>query len=179
MKKIIPTLFIVLVMQSCIPLRIAPTIEDYMVTEGKKFEKGLSKRQMFVFEDTKDEAHFYNYIDIKFNLNNVNVNDDVPFIVNDIQYYFSFYEVERIDKIVNIITPLLITAASQMLYFDNNDLKINRKGNWYIAIEVYNDIEKDCLAKNSLSRTPILKYLREVKKEYLSTYNYNESLFTN
>jgi len=37
----------ILVFQSCIPLRIAPTIEDYKITEGKKFKRSLPKQEMF------------------------------------------------------------------------------------------------------------------------------------
>ena len=56
---------------------------------------------------------------------------------------------------------------------------IIRKDNWYIAIEVYTDFEKDCLLENSLSRAAVLKYLRSLKKEYLTTHNYNETVFKN
>ena len=61
----------------------------------------------------------------------------------------------------------------------DEDNTLLRQGNWYIAIEVYNDSEKDCLAENSLSKEAVLKYLRALKKEYLSTHNYNEIVFKN
>jgi len=56
---------------------------------------------------------------------------------------------------------------------------IHRKGNWYIAIEAYNDMQPDCLEINSLSRAIVLNYLSNLKKEYLSTQNYNEIVFKN
>lgn len=55
---------------------------------------------MFVFEDSKDADEFYNYVDTSFQLNNENVYDDVPFTVNNQQYFFSFYEVEIPDKAI-------------------------------------------------------------------------------
>lgn len=55
----------------------------------------------------------------------------------------------------------------------------SRKGHWYIAIEVYNDLEKDCLQVDALSREAVLKYLRTLKQEYLITHNYNETVFKN
>lgn len=181
MKYVTVFTLLLMLLQSCIPLRVAPTIEDYRITNGKKFKRSLPKREMFVFEDPKDDAHFYNYIDVKYNLNNIEVYDNVPFIVNNTQYYFSFYEIEKATKSVDIITPIITAAVNEMLNFENEnkELNINRVGHWYIAIEVYSDLEKDCLADNSLSRTLVLKYLRKLKKEYLSTYNYNEVLFTN
>ena len=94
-------------LSSCIPLRIAPNIPDYRITKGESFKKDLPKREMFVFEDPKDTNHFYNYVDSKFQLNNENVYDDVPFIVDDQQFFFSFYEVEIPDKTINLFPVVL------------------------------------------------------------------------
>ena len=60
---------------------------------------------------------------------------------------------------------------------DSEDM--SRTDNWYIAIEVYSDKEKDCLHQDSFSREPVLNYLRTLKKEYLTTHNYNETVFKN
>ncbi len=77
-------------LSSCIPLRIAPDIDDYRITRGNSFKRNLLKREMFVFEDPKDTDHFYNYVNKKFHLNNENVYDDVPFKLEEQQYFFSF-----------------------------------------------------------------------------------------
>ena len=63
--------------------------------------------------------------------------------------------------------------------FSDGDVGCSRVGNWYIAIEVYSDSEKDCLQENSLSRKSVLEYLRNLKSEYLNTHNYNEIVFKN
>jgi hypothetical protein len=52
---------------------------------------------------------------------------------------------------------------------------VKRKGNWYVAIEVYNDFEKDCLSSTSLSRTLVLNYLTTLKDDYIS-YQDSEEL---
>jgi len=166
--------------ESCIPLRIAPTIEDYKITKGKKFKRSLSKRQMFIFEDPKEAEQFYNFINTKYQLDHTNVYDDVPFDINGQQYFFAWYEVEIPDKSLNLI-PLVADAA--LIYADADpafeDSYTNRKGNWFIGLEVYSDLEKDCLVEGSLSKEAVLKYLRALKKEYLDTHNYNETLFKN
>lgn len=54
MKKQLLVVILVIVVQSCIPLPIAPNIEDYKITKGKKFKRSLPKRQMFIFEDIKE-----------------------------------------------------------------------------------------------------------------------------
>ncbi|SDD72862.1 hypothetical protein SAMN05421636_101526 [Pricia antarctica] len=180
MKKTLILFIILITAQSCIPIRIAPNIDDYKVTRGKKFKKSLPKREMFVFEDPKESDHFYNYVDTKFQLNDENVYDDVPFILNNTQYFFSFYEVEIPTKVVNLgvmfADAMLDDAGIGPLFEDSYG---NRKGHWYIAIEVYSDLEKDCLQFNALSREAVLKYLRTLKQEYLITHNYNETVFKN
>ncbi|WP_149273708.1 hypothetical protein [Pareuzebyella sediminis] len=186
MKKS-PFLFLALLLflGSCIPIRIAPNIEDYCVTKGKKFKRGLPKREMFVFEDPKAANEFYNYVNIKYGLDNNNVDDDVPFMLENRLYFFSFYEVEIEDKAIPILGVFADALISRALdsdeyqpIFTPND-GVYRRGNWYIAIEVYSDLENDCLAEDSFSRKRLLQYLTSIKNEYLTTHNYNETVFKN
>lgn len=182
MNRIVPLVLMFLLFQSCIPLRIAPDIDDYKVTKGKKFKRSLPKRFMFVFEDSKDVDHFYNYVNTKFALNDENVYDDVPFRLNGAQYFFSFYEVEIPDKTLNLFPVLFSAALNSALGNEEDDISEPtevRRDNFYIAIEVYSDLENDCLSVESLSREAVLKYLRTLKNEYLTTDNYNEVVFKN
>jgi hypothetical protein len=181
MKRIITTLLCVLLVQSCIPLRIAPTIKDYKVTKGKRFKKGLPKKNVFVFEDPKDADEFYNYINTKFQLNGYYVDVQVPFLIEDKTYYFSFYEVEIPTKTINLVPLMLDVALAKATDMEPvfEDAHTSRKGNWYIVIEVFNDTEKDCLSEASVSQQLVLSYLRDLKKEYLATDNYDEIVFKN
>jgi hypothetical protein len=178
MKKIIIVLSLFMMIQSCIPLRIAPNIEDYKLTRGKKFKKSLPKRQMFIFEDPKPANQFYKYINTKFQLQHINVFDDVPFSIAGEQYFFSYYEVDIPDKTINLL-PIAVDVALLRADFDPTmeDQYQTRKGNWYIAVEVYSDNENDCLDERSLSSQTVTEFLRLLKNEYLATHNYNEVLF--
>lgn len=178
--------FLFFLVASCIPLRIAPTIDDYRVTQGKTFKRHLPEREMFIFEDPKDANEFFDYIDTKFQLNGEKVYDDVPFTIEQQQYFFSFYEVEIPDKSINLIPAMLDLITNAAVgndemdpIFSDGDATYSRVGNWYVAIEVYSDLEKDCLQIKSLSREAVLEYLRTLKTEYLSTHNYNEVVFKN
>jgi hypothetical protein len=178
-----PTLLLILALllfQSCIPLRIAPKINDYTITTGKKFKRSLSKRQMFIFEDDKDADQFYNFVNTRFQLNDTNVYDDVPFEVNGKQYFFAWYEVEIPNKSIQILPILadviVLSTGSHPMFIDAYG---KREGNWYLAVEAYSDLEPDCMAEASLSREAVLKYLRGLKEEYLATNNYNETVFKN
>ncbi len=156
------------------------------MVEGKKFKRSLPKRNMFIFQDPKEADAFYSYINTKYSLNNQDVYDNVPFTIDEKQFFFSFYETDIPDKHLNLfplIADVFLNAAlgneDIEPIISNGTEEIIRKGNWYIAIEVYNDEEADCLTTNSLSRTAVLKYLSTLKKEYLSTQNYNEIVFKN
>lgn len=59
MKRFIMFVGLFIVTLLCIPLRIAPTIKDYKVTQRKKFKKSLPKRYMFHFPDPKPANQFY------------------------------------------------------------------------------------------------------------------------
>ena len=186
MRIVVSVVVAVFLFNSCIPLRIAPDIDDYKITKGKSFKKGLPKREMFVFEDPKEADEFYDYVNIKFQLNNENVYDDVPFEINTQTYFFSFYEVEIPDKTINLFPVVLDVFVNAALgiedvepVFSDDENGVTRNGHWYIAIEAYSDHEKDCLKVGSLSREVVLNYLRALKKEYISTHNYNETVFKN
>ncbi len=186
MRIVVSAVVAVFLFNSCIPLRIAPDIDDYKITKGKSFKKSLPKREMFVFEDPKEADEFYDYVNIKFQLNNENVYDDVPFEINTLTYFFSFYEVEIPDKTINLFPVVLDVFVNAALgnedvepIFSDDKNGVTRNGHWYIAIEAYSDHEKDCLKVGSLSREVVLNYLRALKKEYISTHNYNETVFKN
>jgi len=181
MNRIVTICFFLLLSSSCIPLRIAPNIKDYKIAKGKKFKRGLPKKNMFIFEDPKDENEFYNYVNTKFQLQDYYVGVQVPFELNGSTYYFSFYEVEIPTKTINLI-PLAIDGI--LIKTANMDpllekVHTSRIGSWYIAIEVFSDLENDCLANDFIFRPQLLTYLSELKKEYLNTVNYNEAVFKN
>ncbi len=183
MRAVFLSIFLLLCCISCIPIRVAPNIENYKISKGKKFKRELSKRKFFIFEDPKEAQHFYNFVNTKFQLNHSNVYDDVPFQIDGHHFFFVFYEISIPDKTLNFLPAILNASMNRVLksedeeYIDGSD--ILRKDNWYVAIEVYSDIEKDCLDQNSLSRDAVLMYLRNLKKEYLTTHNYNETVFRN
>ncbi|MDF0714804.1 hypothetical protein PY092_01470 [Muricauda sp. 334s03] len=181
MKRILPVIFILVFSSSCIPLRIAPNIKDYKLTQGKRFKKGLPKKNVFVFEDPKDANEFYNYINTKFQLDDYYVDVQVPFLVQGKTFYFSFYEVEIPTKTINLIPLALDVALNKAADMDPvfDDVHTSRTGNWYIAMEVFSGSEEDCISENSISRELVLSYLRELKNEYLATDNYNEVVFKN
>ena len=180
MHRVLVFLFLFQVTGSCIPLRTAPEISDYRVTRGKKFNRKLPQREMYIFRDTKEADAFFNYVDVKYGLNHQNVYDDVPFKIDGAQFFFSFYEVEITDKSLNLFPAMFDLFVGGALGWEEPILSedwevVNRNGNWYVAIEVYSDFEKDCLSSTSLSRALVLNYLTSLKDDYNAHQNILES----
>lgn len=161
---------------SCIPLRVAPEIKGEKITNAKKFKKDLPNFQGFIFEDTKNANEFYNFINIKYNLKHVNVGANIPFIINNKTYYLSYFERERVTKTVNLV-PMFVDAKLNQNGNDAllEDLHTSRNGFWYIIITV-TDVEiKDCLNQKHPQNQDVIKYLKNLKKEYFSSNNYIEA----
>lgn len=175
MKKLL-LVYLSLCSFSCIPLRIAPNIESDKVMVAKKFKRKLPKLHAFIFEDPKDANEFYNYVNIKYELDHQNVEWNVPFEIDEKSFYFSFYEVEIQDKTLNLL-PFLIDSALETEEPVLDGAYVSRKGNWYLALTVTDYDGNDCLKFNYTHREKILKFLRALQEEYLNTSNYLEALF--
>jgi hypothetical protein len=167
---------------SCIPIAIKPTIEDYKITNGKNFKSGLPNKTSFIFEDPKNANEFYTYINVKFNRNTIDAEYNIPIAIGSQTFYMTFFEAERTTKTVNVL-PM---AADVLLSANNlgsgttfNNVYTSRKGSWYISIIVLDNEMKDILAQNNKTQQQVVDYLSALKKEYLSTANYQEVYFKN
>jgi len=58
---------------------------------------------MFICEDSKEAEQRCNFVNIKYQLD-INVKDDVPFEIEGVPYFFSWYEIEIPNK-SNKLTP--------------------------------------------------------------------------
>jgi hypothetical protein len=170
-----------ILLTSCIPFKIAPKFKnvDYKVMVAKKFQRQMPRETAFIFKDPKDAEEFYNYINKKFQLHHVDVGINTPFDIEGQTLYLSYYEAERTDESVNL--PFVLIDAKRDSngsdpIFENN--YTTRKGHWYILITVYDNDLKNCLKDNHPLNAQTIKYLKDLRKEYLTTFNYEELLFT-
>jgi len=180
MKNFLLVLSIITI-TSCIPLRIAPQFKKngYTIKEAKKFNRKLPREAAFIFADPKDANEFFNFINTKFQLNDIDVDYDVPFKINGTLYFLSFYEVEKATKTLNLI-PIFIDGVTENsdLETDLYDNYVSRMGSWYIVITILDKNSNNCLKETNAQRNKVLQYLKDLKQEYLTTQNYEELLFT-
>ena len=174
-KKVVKFISLILTLQGCIPLSFAPSIESYELIATKKFSKELPSGYGFVFEDPKSANEFYYYINSKFDLNFSEEEFNIPVELNGKALYLSFYECERTTKTINLI-PILLDAKRE----DNGNEPIfqdqhsTRNGHWYIVITVRDAALKDLLHPENEQVIEVSEFLESLRKEYLSTYHYNE-----
>jgi len=176
MTRLLPAL-VFFIFSSCIPLRIAPKIKEDKVMVAKKFKRNLPRDYALIFKDPKEADEFYDYINIKFELDHQNVGNNVPFTIDNEEFFLSFYETEIPTKTINII-PVMIDASLVSKGHDPmfEGAQFSRIGIWYLVLTVSNANMDDCLNPDHKSQKKAIKYLRDLRMEYLNTHNYLEVL---
>ena len=91
-------------------MKIAPHIKGEKIANAKKFKKDLPNCYGLSFEDTKNTAEFYNFMNTKYDLNHTNVESNIPITIRNKIYYLSFFKRESTTKTVNLI-PFAVDAA--------------------------------------------------------------------
>jgi len=159
MKKFF-ILFVFLIFSSCIPLRIAPNIKEDKVMVAKKFKQNLPRDYAFIFEDPKDANEFYHYINTKYQRNHNNVEFNVPFWIDNEEFFLSFFEIEIPTKTINLL-PIVIDAGLNSKGYDSmfENQQYSRVGNWYLVLTVTDVDMIDCLKPNHVSREKVLQFL--------------------
>jgi len=165
---------------SCIPLKIAPSIDGAKVYKGKKFKKQLPGQYVYVFEDPKDANEFYTYINAKYDIDYDVGGGNLPITIDNKNYFLTFYEVERSSKTVNLV-PIVADAAMESKgndpIFDGS--YTSRSGSWYIALTVTDNDFNDNLKETDPAYNEIFKHLDHLRNEYLTTANYMEIYLKN
>ncbi|NNC61216.1 MAG: hypothetical protein HKO11_02690 [Eudoraea sp.] len=162
---------------SCIPIKIAPNIDDYKIVLAKRFKRDLPRQFAFVFEDDKEADEFYHYVNSRFDLDFENVELNVPFTVNGQTYFMSFDEREKVTEVINLL-PVVIDGVLNSEGYDPilEDAHSSRNTNWYILITVMDGNFNDCLSPDYPFREEVILFLHALKKEYQSTHHYVEAL---
>ena len=131
---------------SCIPLQIAPKIEGGKVFKPKKFKKQLPQNYVYVFEDPKDANEFFDYVNAKFQVVYDDDMGNIPVVIDEKNYYVTFYEVKRTTKTLNLV-PMVIDAALDANGHSGfmESTHTSRSGTWYIALTMTDTEAQDAV----------------------------------
>ena len=169
MKKLI-ILLLSVTATSCISLRKAPTNFTHRIEVAKKFKRDFPKELAYIFEDPKDANQFYNYINIKYQLNDTDVGSNVPVVIDNKTYFITYHEAEIPDKKLNLL-GIAIDATLVVNRLDPvfKDGYVKRVGHWFIALTVYDENDKNCLKSKHPEQKMVLDYLSLLHNEYLNS----------
>ena len=144
----------------------------------KRFVKKLPLRYGFVFKDPKDANEFYQFINVKLSGYREWKDANLPFQVEETNFYLSFYEVEKTTKTLNLL-PIIIDERLKDKGYDPllSEYHNSRKGQWYLLLTVSDDALLDGLSPKHPRYKALISYLEDLRKEYLNTNNYIDQFF--
>lgn len=160
---------------SCIPLAIAPDLKDGKVMKGKRFKRQLPNQYTYIFEDPKDANEFYKYVNAKFQVEYDDIEGNVPVNIGSEKYFLTFYEAEKQTKTINLI-PMVIDAGLEKNGISPvlEEAHEYRKGTWYIVLTARDSELVDALNPEYENHKSLVKFLKEMRHEYLTTQEYIE-----
>ncbi|OAB80009.1 hypothetical protein ULVI_04525 [Cochleicola gelatinilyticus] len=163
---------------SCIPLQIAPNLEDGKILKAKKFVKSLGNQYVYAFTDPKEANEFYKYVNAKYQITYDDDLGNIPVTIDTETYYLTFYEADKQTKTLNLV-PLVVDAAldSQGYGSTFDDVYVSRSGTWYIVLTVTDEALSDALHPNYKNSRAVTNYVNLLRKEYITTTDYIEVYF--
>lgn len=144
----------------------------------KRFVKQLPLRYCFVFKDPKDVNEFYQFINIKLSGYREWKDANLPFQIEETNFNLSFYEVVKTTKTLNLLPILIDERLKEKSYVPllsehHNSLR----GQLFLVLTVSDDALLDGLSPKHPHCIAIVKYLEDLRKEYLNTNNYIDQFF--
>lgn len=172
-------ILVALFFHSCIPYSIAPKINDHKIKKSNRFEAGMPKDYSFIFEDPKEVNEFYQFMNAKFKLADVDIEQGIMAEINDDLYFLNFYEAEKSTRTLNLV-PILIDANRENNGNDPilEEFHTMRDGKWFIMVIVSDDEGKDALHPDHPEQIEVRRYLKRLRDQYLNTQNYLDTYFS-
>ena len=150
---------IFLLLQSCIGARATTQIPDYLLVPNGIEKVGGVQLTGFVFENNvKAILPIEQFIAKKYNSANY-FEREIWITINNDKYKLIIYDASDFEKYFNSanFSPMNEEAKS--------DRNSTRK---FLAISMISEYNEDCLAENALLQNLCVKYLRDLKNEYIN-----------
>ena len=134
-------------------------IEDYILVSNAKTVLGNDGLTAFVFENNKKILSFQQFLVNKYKLQTYNQRE-IPFTINNERFILHMYDNDEIVKYIN-------TSDFVMKQQIPNASKMHNQSD-FIVLSVVSDKNEDCLQETSLYQNIVVKYLKNLKEEYLN-----------
>lgn len=157
-KKFFVILFILVLTLSCGINKSKYVIEDYTLVPNAKAILGNDGLTAFVFENNKKILPFQQFLVNKYKLQTYNQRQ-ISFSINENQFVLHVYDNDEVIKYINISDFVMKEQVPEVSQIGNQPD--------FIVVSVVNDKNEDCLKDNSLYQNIVIKYLKNLKQEYL------------
>jgi len=158
-KGRLPIFLLFFIVLSCGIARQKYVIEDYTIVPNAKEILGNKGLNAFVFENNKKLIPFQHFLTNKFKLDSYQQKEFWVTVEGD-KYKIILYDNDELEKYINTSD---FTIANQ-----NPDVVNIGSAADFIALSMINFKNEDCLAEGSLYENIAVKYLKQLKDEFLS-----------
>ena len=158
-KGKIPIFLLFFIILSCGITKQKYVIEDYTIVPNAKEILGNKGLNAFVFENNKKIMPFQHFVTDKFKLESYQQKEFWVTIEGD-KYKIILYDNDELEKYINTYDFAL---ANQ-----NPDVVNVGSTADFIALSMISSRNEDCLAEGSLYENIAVKYLKQLKDEFLS-----------
>ncbi len=159
MKKLFITVFILQTTISCITIKQAPEIDDYVVRSGKEFQKkNFTNQTAFIFQNDLKMVDFRSFLADKFNMVSFKDTATIPVTIDGTPFELHVFTPTKNKKNINFINALINKDA--------DEITIDEEIYDYVGISVSRVDDLDCLSENSIYHKLVLNYLINLKDEY-------------
>lgn len=144
---------------SCASMRDRDTIPDYVIREGGKNVIGSAPLNAFIFEDTRQDVYFQDFLIYKFRKSNL-VEKAFEVDISGSRFRILLYdgvEFEKYFRSSDFIPTVTVTAGEQ-----------NAGKSRFVALSMVDASNQDCLSPNSLWFATATEYLKKLKDDYLA-----------
>jgi len=152
-------LFLFFILQSCIGARATTQIPDYLLVPNGKEAVGGQPLTGFVFENNvKANLQFEQFLAAKYKSANY-FERELWITINKDRYKLIVYDAADFEKYFDSgnFSPISEEAKDER----NSTRK-------FIAISMINDYNEDCLSDQSMLQNMAVKYLADLKNEYIN-----------
>lgn len=158
-KGILSVLVLFFMLTSCLSTRNVIQIDDYiLVTTNGKDVYETKNITAFVFENNLRNLPFDQFVTNKFSLAGYHTREFWVTIDSN-RYKIIMYDNAEVEKFIDTSKFMVSTEETQ-------DMKIGSQGK-FVAVSMLNASNEDCLAEGSLYENIAIKFLKNLKDEYL------------
>lgn len=159
MKKLFLIVLILQTTISCITVKQAPAIDDYVVQNGKEFQKkNFTNKTAFIFQNDLKMVDFRSFLADKYNMVSFKETATIPVNIDGTPFDLHVFTPTKNKQNINFINAIISKDA--------NEVTVDEETFDYVGISVSRVDDLDCLSENSIYHKLVLNYLKNLKDEY-------------